>query len=211
MPNIVYVLTNPAMQGIVKIGRTNNDDPKVRMNQLYSVGVPLPFECAIAVDVGDEQVAKGLERALHAAFGPNRLNPRREFFEIDSGQVEAILRMWPGGKDVTPEVNDDTSDLETTDIEAAQRFKRRRPNLNFSEMSIPVGSTLISSHNGEEATVAGNRRVEFRGEECSLTAATRAVFDMDPQQVGVRPTPYWTYRGRNLSEIFEETYGPRET
>ena len=211
MPNIVYVLTNPAMPGIIKIGRTNNEDPQVRMNQLYTVGVPLPFECSIAVDVGDEQTAIGLERALHIAFGPNRLNPRREFFEIDSGQVEAVLRMWPGGKDVTPEVNMDTDDLDPTDIEAAQRFRRRRPNLNFSEMGIPVESTLIALHTGEEATVVGDKRVLFRGEECSLTAATRAALDMNPDQLGVRPTPHWTYKGRNLSEIFEETYGPRET
>ena len=44
MSNIVYVLTNPAMPGIVKIGKTNRDDPQVRMNELYTTGVPLPFE-----------------------------------------------------------------------------------------------------------------------------------------------------------------------
>ena len=48
MPNIVYVLTNPTMSGIVKIGMTNADDVQFRMNQLYSTGVPLPFECVIA-------------------------------------------------------------------------------------------------------------------------------------------------------------------
>lgn len=50
MSNIVYVLTNPAMPGIVKIGKTNREDPQVRMSELYTTGVPLPFECAIASD-----------------------------------------------------------------------------------------------------------------------------------------------------------------
>ena len=210
MPNIVYVLTNPAMQGIVKIGKTNNDDPKVRMNQLYTVGVPLPFECSIAVDVGNEQAAADLEKALHIAFGRDRLNRRREFFEIDSGRVEAILRIWPGSTDVTPQVAKDTENVDPADIEAAKKFKQRRPNLNFSEMGIPMESTLISVTTGEEATVVGDRRVRFKGEEYFLTAATRVVLGKDPAQA-VRPTPYWTFNGRNLGEIYEETYGWPET
>ena len=210
MSNIVYVLTNPAMLGIVKIGRTAHDDPQVRMNQLYTSGVPLPFECELAIDVGDEQAATGLESALHTAFEPDRLNPRREFFAIEPGRACAILRMWPGGRDVTPQVNEEAADLDPADIEAARRFKRRRPNLNFGEMGIEVGSTLLSVQTGEEATVQGDRLVSFRGEECSLTAATRAALGMEPGHP-VRPTPHWTFGDRNLGDIYDETYVQRET
>ena len=41
---IVYVLTNPAMPGIVKIGKTHASLGS-RLSQLYSTGVPVPFEC----------------------------------------------------------------------------------------------------------------------------------------------------------------------
>ena len=51
------------------------------MAQLYSAGVPLPFECAYAAKVNNYQK---VEKALHIAFGPDRINPRRGFFEIDS-------------------------------------------------------------------------------------------------------------------------------
>ena len=51
---IVYVLTNPAMPGIVKIGRTTRGSIDVRLNELYSTGVPVPFECAFAGRVVDE-------------------------------------------------------------------------------------------------------------------------------------------------------------
>ena len=40
---VVYVLTNPAMPGIVKIGKTSRSDIHARLNELYSTGVPLPF------------------------------------------------------------------------------------------------------------------------------------------------------------------------
>ncbi len=45
---VVYVLTNPAMPGLTKIGQTTQEDIAARMSQLYSTGVPVPFECRYA-------------------------------------------------------------------------------------------------------------------------------------------------------------------
>ena len=44
---IVYVLTNPAMPGLVKIGRTAGEDAGARIAQLYTTGVPVPFTLAV--------------------------------------------------------------------------------------------------------------------------------------------------------------------
>lgn len=206
MSNIVYILTNPAMPGIVKIGTTTRENPQVRMNELYTTGVPLPFECAIAIQTDDER-AEALEKALHTAFEPYRLNPSREFFEIETYQVEALLKAWPG-TDVTPQVNEETDKLEDEEREAVKKFKSRRPNLNFVEMEIPVRSTLVSIETGEEATVSGDRLVVFRGEEMSLTMATRKALG---NEYSVRPTPHWKFEGRLLQEIYRETYGDRES
>ena len=63
---IVYVLTNPAMPGLVKIGKTARDSIDARLNELYSTGVPVPFECAFAARVIDE--AK-VESAFHPDDG----------------------------------------------------------------------------------------------------------------------------------------------
>ena len=41
---IVYLLTNPCMPGIVKIGKTSRTDLQNRMKELYTTGVPVPFE-----------------------------------------------------------------------------------------------------------------------------------------------------------------------
>ena len=124
MSSIVYVLTNPAMPGIVKIGITSQHNPQVRMDQLYTTGVPLPFECAIAVEVADGNAGE-IENALHTAFGPQRVNPSREFFEIESYQVEALLRVFPS-RDVTPRVNGETGALTPEDQDAVKGFKARR-------------------------------------------------------------------------------------
>ena len=46
---IVYILTNPAMQNLVKIGMTTRLEVGTRMSELYTTGVPVPaFECSFA-------------------------------------------------------------------------------------------------------------------------------------------------------------------
>lgn len=45
---IVYVLTNSAMPGLTKIGMTTQEGVTSRLNQLYTTGVPVPFDCAYA-------------------------------------------------------------------------------------------------------------------------------------------------------------------
>ncbi len=69
---IVYVLTNPEMPGLVKIGKTSRKEVHQRLIELYSTGVPVPFECEYAARVSDETL---VEKAFHTAFEPYRINP----------------------------------------------------------------------------------------------------------------------------------------
>ena len=131
MPNIVYVLTNPAMQGIVKIGMTDRPDVQRRMRELFTTGVPLPFDCVIAREIEDREATE-IERALHIAFGPYRVNSSREFFEVEPEQVEVLLRVMPG-RDVTPGHADQPSEIQPEDIEASAHFKRRQSLTNEFE------------------------------------------------------------------------------
>lgn len=79
----VYVLTNPAMPGMVKIGKTENE-VSARIGQLYSTGVPLPFDIAFVfqTDKMDE-----VEKSLHIAFKSNRVNSKREFFLLNQSKL----------------------------------------------------------------------------------------------------------------------------
>ena len=47
---------------------------------LYSTGVPFPFKTEFVCKVADAQQGG---KALHVAFGPYRVNPKREFFHIN--------------------------------------------------------------------------------------------------------------------------------
>lgn len=85
-------------------------------------------------------------------------------------------------------------------IDAATR-PGRSPNFDFEQMGIPTGSVLVSVKNGEEATIVPNNRVTFRNENMSLTAATEKIMGYH-----TNPCPQWEFGGRNLSDIYEETY-----
>jgi hypothetical protein len=196
---VVYVLTNPAMPGLVKIGFTTQEDTNTRVAQLYTTGVPVPFslEFACRVPNGAE-----VERAFHVAFGPNRVNPRREFFRIEPEQAISILRLLHV-QDATQEIAQQPVETDPQSLEAAAQLRARRPKLNFEEMGIPVGSELRSARGDATATVVGARRVSYLGEEMSLTAATRSALNLE---YSVAPGPHWMFQGRLLQDIYEETY-----
>lgn len=197
---VVYVLTNPAMPGFVKIGSTALEDVNQRLSQLYTTGVPFPFELAFACKVTN---AQEVEKALHTAFGPNRANPKREFFNIEPDQAIAILKLLHI-EDATEEISELPTSIPADEVQAAKLYRARRPNLNFREMGIPVGSDLQFVEGDTTVRVVDERRVRLADEEISLTAATRQLLGLD---YSVAPGRYWSYQGKTISTIYEETYG----
>jgi hypothetical protein len=196
----VYVLTNPAMPGLVKIGSTDGDDAGTRIAQLYTTGVPLPFQIEFAARV-DDIVA--VERALHSAFAPNRLNPKREFFRLDPDQPISILKLLHV-QDATSEISEISDAATDTQSRAAAAQERtRRPRFSFDEMGIPVGSVLQFTQSDATVTVSGSRKVRFGEDEASLTSATRSLLGND---YDVAPGPFWKFNGKLLQDIYEETY-----
>ena len=203
--SVVYVLTNPAMPGLVKIGMTGSTDADERVAQLYTSGVPFPFKLEFACRVPNPDE---VEKALHRAFAPQRVNPKREFFSIEPDQAIAILKLLDNASDVTAAIKAETEQAAVADVAAGEAYERtRRPNLNFTEMQIPIGSELVSAVNQRIARVIGPKKVMFDGAEVSLTAATRAALG---SEYSVAPAPYWMFNGRKLSDIYEETYPASE-
>jgi hypothetical protein len=77
-PGWLYLLTNPAMPGLVKIGMTTRS-PEERAQELASTGVPMPFHVVAAWAVDDVRAA---ERDAHAALARYRVNDAREWFRL---------------------------------------------------------------------------------------------------------------------------------
>lgn len=201
---IVYALTNSAMPGLIKIGKTTQADISLRMGQLYSTGVPVPFECVYAVQVDD---CTKVEAAFHVAFGPYRINPNREFFKISPEQVISILKLL-GPNDATEEIRKELNEnVSQAEKDSGDKLKKR-PNMDFHEMGISDGQTLnFVDDEGITVVVHGPKKVVYKGALVSLTAATRAVLGLD---YSIQPSPRWKHNGRLLKDIYEEFYSDDE-
>ena len=189
------------MPGLVKIGRTSGADPTSRATQLYTTGVPVPFTVEFAGQVSD---AIKVEQALHNAFREQRINQKREFFQVEPDQPIELLKAF-SVIDVTSALSSEI-DESTTDAERESResLRAKRPALNFQEMGVPIGSTLVfASDPAISAVVEDERMVRVDGKVVSLTAATR---DLKGLAYNIQPSPHWLYEGRLLRDIYNETY-----
>ena len=196
---VIYVLTNPAMPGMVKIGRTEQDVDN-RLGQLYTTGVPLPFECAYAAKVAN---AGEVEKAFHKAFEPQRVNPNREFFIIEPEQVIGLLKLI-ALEDMTPTFQEEAEQVDREAKASAEKLRSsRRPNMNFQEMGIPVGSRLDFNEGDHECIVINGRQVEYEGSEWYLSRLTQHLLGVDRS---IRGPAHWSFNGSNLTDIYEDTY-----
>ena len=84
----VYIVTNEAMPGLVKIGKTTRSVQQ-RAAELTHTGIQFPFEVAFSVYSPD---CSELEQCVHEQLAECRVNLQREFFLCDLVKAEAILR-----------------------------------------------------------------------------------------------------------------------
>jgi hypothetical protein len=83
----MYILSNPAMPGLLKIGFTHRDVSE-RVGELTAAtGVPKPFEIEYYCLTSDlEQI----ENTVHRHFAPKRV-PGKEFFSVEPLEVVEFI------------------------------------------------------------------------------------------------------------------------
>jgi len=191
MDKIIYVLTNEAMPGYVKIGRTSSNLEQRIKDLSASTNIPIPFTCFYACTTKNAQF---VEHQLHDAFDNNRINPKREFFQIAPERVVSALKL-AAIEDVTPK-----KDLveNPKDRQALISARKIREKFNFDMAKIPVGSELIFSRNENiRAKVIDSHFIEYNGKKTSLSKSAQSTLGYD---YGIAGTDYWTYEGETPDE-----------
>ena len=188
----VYILTNEAMPGLIKIGLTEGPITD-RVLQLDTTSVPIPFQCYYAAKVLDN---RQVERALHTAFGDVRVRQNREFFRIDPFKVKAILELL-AVEDITPR------DELVASVEDAQAMRAASSNsgkFRFSSAAIPKGAVLNFVKDTElTAVVQDDATVLFDGSLYSLTASALEALKMCGYNwSSVQGPEYWLYNGETV-------------
>ncbi len=187
---IIYVLINEAMPGYVKIGKTSTSLEQRIRELSSSTSLPLPFTCFYACTVRDSQF---VEHQLHDAFDNNRINPRREFFQIAPERVVAALKLAEI-ENITPR-KDFVENAE--DQNALIEARKIRGKFNFDLAKIPIGSELVFSRDENiKARVVDKHSIEYNGKITSLSKSAQQILGYD----SVAGTDYWMYEGETLDE-----------
>jgi hypothetical protein len=75
----VYILINPSLEGLVKIGKTTRSSESRAKEISRGSGVPTAYNVVCEEFVSD---CETVEKRLHQMFSPYRVNPNREFFRV---------------------------------------------------------------------------------------------------------------------------------
>jgi len=188
----IYILTNEAMPNLIKIGYTTRDDLNTRIKELYTTGVPLPFEIYYACLVDD---AKKTEKILHQLFQENRINNNREFFQINPDKVKLALSLI-NPINITPEETDYLTNEEINDIEKIETKKLK--NFTFSLVEINPGEILTFARDENiTCTVHTDNTVIYNNEILTLTEAARKT-NLIPYKELQGPK-FWMYKNETLT------------
>lgn len=190
--DIVYILTNEAMPGLVKIGTTDTTIEQ-RMQDLYKTGVPVPFKCFHASIVKNSQDVEG---RIHRAFEKYRVNKNREFFEIPPENVLEILEMVEV-EDATPQEDF----IETNDDKKAiEKLEKKAERFNFKMVGIQPGAELyFDKDENKKCVTIDSHKVLYNGEELNLSpAALKVLIELGYNWKSARGAAHWKYEGETL-------------
>ena len=114
-PGHIYILINPSIDGMVKIGKTTRD-PDLRAKELsQATGVPTPFYVAFSIQVADCDSA---EEYVHAVLEHNGFERarNREFFQMSLQKAVELLMI------VDKQLQSETSRAESVQSGSAELF-----------------------------------------------------------------------------------------
>ena len=188
----IYILTNESMPNLIKIGLTKRDDLNIRIKELYTTGVPLPFNIYYACLVND---SKRTEDILHKLFKENRINKKREFFQIDPEKVITALSLL-NPINITPDEKDYLTTEEIKDIEKIET--KRLKNFTFSEVDIPINTILNFARDPNiTCLVHSDTTVIYENEILTLTEAARKT-NLIPYKELQGPK-FWMFENETLT------------
>jgi len=178
---IVYILTNPCLDGWVKIGMTERNDVERRLQELNKpANIPLSYRCYATYEVENplevekriHSIIDGIDNSLHAReqLGNGRVR-EREFFRITPETAYGILR------DIAVLRNDAGSltilapTTEQAQEEVIAETRPRRSNNSFKLLGIPIGAEIVFlCDDAIIAKVADNQNtVEYENKQYSVS------------------------------------------
>lgn len=149
---LVYILTNPCLDGWVKIGMTQRNDIEKRLQELNTpANIPLSFRCYATYEVENpEQVEKSIHRlidkidnTLHAReILDNGKIREREFFKISPETAYGIFKEVASLRNDTKNLKLYTPSKDESEEQELAESRTKRSNNSFKLLGIEIGEDL---------------------------------------------------------------------
>lgn len=213
---LVYILTNPCLDGWVKIGMTERNDIARRLQELNAPpNLPLSFRCYAVYEVENPMEVEArihslidrVDNSLHARelLGNGRVR-EREFFKISPETAYGIF------KDIAALRGDSDSlklykptVVQSQEQEFAER-RTKRSNNSFKLLQIGVGEEITFLY--DDAIVAKvldeKNQVEYGGVSYSVTGLASKILSEKygwSDNLHVNGWRYFTKDGVTLSDM----------
>ena len=189
---IVYIVTHPRFEGLIKIGEANVLEKRLRT---LKTAAPEPYDCHYAVEVENKAIAQAVEQLLHRVFAKDRYK-RSEWFKTAPQEAKRLLSR------IVKVIGGEFHPL-------PQKAGKRKENFTFGKAGIAREATLQFMFDGKirrEITckVAGDKKVLFDGKKISISRSAAMVlqknFGFNPGRQ-VNGTLYWSYNGCVLNDM----------
>ena len=182
----IYIMTNPALKGMVKIGYAA--DVEMRRKQLSTTALPYEYEVYATYETPGALEDKKLHAMIDNLNPDLRVSKNREFFVMSPEDAYSLL-------EAIATISGSKARLKKIKVSPVKKQKVRRPPVDFTKCNIPIGAELVFIEDPNiVATVVSDRKVEYNGEITSLSAITGAIKGHSTQGPS-----YFTYNGKKVS------------
>ena len=189
----IYIMTNPRLNGMVKIGYAK--DVEQRRQQLSTTALPYDYEVYATYETSGNLEDKKLHKMIDNLNPDLRVSKSREFFVMspeDAYELLEAIAIISGSQDKLKKVKV---------IASTTSQKIKRPAVNFEKCNIPVGAELVFIEDESvKVIVVNEHKVQYNNELTSLSAVAKSI-----KGYNVSGPQFFTYNGKPVTDIAEET------
>ena len=188
----IYIMTNPALKDMVKIGFAT--DVEGRRRQLSTTALPYEYEVYATYETSGNLEDKKLHKMIDNLNPDLRVTSNREFFLMSPQEAYELL-------EAIATISGTKDKLKKVKVVDTKKQKVRRPPVNFAKCGIPIGAELVFVEDPSViVTVVSDRKVQYNEEITSLSAISDRI-----KGYSTSGPSYFTYNGKKISDIADET------
>ena len=187
----IYIMTNPALQDMVKIGYATNVEH--RRKQLSTTALPYDYEVYATYETEGNLEDKKLHKMIDNLNSDLRVSKSREFYIMSPEDAYELL-------EAIATISGTKKKLKK--VKTTKEIKRERPAIDFFKCGLKVGDELVYTDDPNVVvTVQTEHKVLYNDELTSLTAIVKELKGWKT----VAGPSFFTYKGEPLYEIASRT------